>query len=472
MRVRSHPPEFGMTSLPKPSSPAGAPRPDAPTMASPAQQPARVLIVDDNAAIRRMLAASLGDHYDICTAETGERGVELARARNPDLVVLDVGLPGMDGYAVLRTLRGHPRTEDAAVLIVTGGDDRNRNLALLREGAQDLLLKPFCLEELQVRVRNLIAAKLTRDTLNAAVGRHETDLVRLAQQVANQQQQLQTTIEELRRARAIAEQATLTQSNFLRIMSHELRTPVAALQLHMRLIERSAEEGRSDELRDGIARMERSSRRLLHLVSTFLEWSRAQRQGARLALDDVSLEGIAREVCAEMQAYASQKGLDLAVSADGLPTLRTDPRIVRLLLVHLVHRAVQVSRSGTVLLQVNRTEGAQCVSVQDTALPLSSEEQRDVLDLIEDCGDITSRAGAGSGLGLRVVCDIAGSVGGELSARPVDGVGNAWTLSLPPVDATTGSRPVLPKGRPGEAQDAAAAGADASSSRTASGSKP
>jgi signal transduction histidine kinase len=423
-------------------------RPSGPSTPSAEQALPTVLVIDDNPAFQRLLGAVLEREYQTLSAEDGWKGYELAAKHGPDLIILDVGLPGMDGQDVLHALRSNPRLASVPVLVVTGRTDEELNLRLLEEGAQDLLHKPFSLSELQVRVRNLIATKRTMDMLNVTIGQHETDLLTLAGRVAQQQQDLQQALEHLSQARHVAEQANRMKSNFLRMMSHELKTPVTAMQLHMRLIESGADGCTCDELQDGIVRMRRSSRRLLHLVDTFLEWSRVDQDRSQLTLVDASLVDLARDVALELDGYASQKGLSIEVQLpeQALPAVRTDRTIARLLLVHLLYRAVQSSRSGKIVIRLAAIETGQTITIRDTAAPLSSSQQAEAFDSLRDPSDLGTRAGTGSGLDLQIVRDIARAVRGALSLD-VDAVhGNAWVLSLPTAHspAEGPERPPLP----------------------------
>jgi DNA-binding response OmpR family regulator len=392
-----------------------------------------VLIIDDNVAFRGLVSAVLGEECRTLAADNGRRGYELAVKHSPDLVILDLGLPGMDGQDVLHAIRSNPRLATVAVLVVTGRSDEDGNLQLLKEGAQDLLHKPFSLPELQVRVRNLIATKRTMDMLNLTIGRHETDLVTLASRVAQQQQDLQLALEHLEEARQVAERANRVKGNFLRMMSHELKTPVTAMQLHMRLIETGVDSGSCDDLQDGIVRMRRSSRRLLHLVDTFLEWSRVDQDRSQLRPSELSLEDLVRDVAVELEGYASQKGLAIEVTHPTRPLagLRTDRTIVRLLVVHLLYRAVQTSRHGAIAVCVDATEAEQRVTIKDTAAPLSITQQAEAFDSLRDPWDLGSRAGTGSGLDLQIMRDIASAVHGVLSLNVDRVCGNAWVLTLP-----------------------------------------
>jgi putative two-component system response regulator len=115
-----------------------------------------ILIVDDNESIRDLLAATLTHaEYQIITAASGEEALALADRYQPDLVLLDVMMPGMDGYEVCRRLRAAERTAEVPILMITALDDRASRMSGIEAGADDFLTKPMDRTELRARVRTI-----------------------------------------------------------------------------------------------------------------------------------------------------------------------------------------------------------------------------------------------------------------------------------------------------------------------------
>jgi two-component system KDP operon response regulator KdpE len=112
---------------------------------------ARILVIDDDPSLNRALRLGLqaGGH-DVTTAATGEHGISQTALTNPDVVVLDMGLPDMDGIAVCRTIRGW---SDVPIIILSATGAENRKVAALDAGANDYVTKPFSMPELEARIR-------------------------------------------------------------------------------------------------------------------------------------------------------------------------------------------------------------------------------------------------------------------------------------------------------------------------------
>lgn len=125
-----------------------------------------VLIVDDVPTNTTILGAALGTEHDVLMASSGEEALEIATRSLPDLVLLDVLMPGMDGYEVCRSLKANPVTRDIPVIFITAMQDVEDEERGLTAGAIDYVTKPFSLPIVQARVRNQIISKLRADQIN------------------------------------------------------------------------------------------------------------------------------------------------------------------------------------------------------------------------------------------------------------------------------------------------------------------
>jgi putative two-component system response regulator len=131
-----------------------------------AKKPARILVVDDEERNRRLLVAMLeAEGYTAAEAADGAQALELARQNPPDIVLLDIMMPGMDGYDVARTLKADVATKAIPVVMVTALDDRESRLRGLEAGAEEFVTKPVERNELRIRVRNLLRLKEFSDFL-------------------------------------------------------------------------------------------------------------------------------------------------------------------------------------------------------------------------------------------------------------------------------------------------------------------
>ncbi len=132
----------------------------------------KILVADDEASIRRILETRLKMvGYDVVTAEDGEEAVEVFNKTNPDLVVLDVMMPKMDGYGVTREIR---RTSDVPIIILTALGDVSERITGLELGADDYVIKPFSPKELEARVKAVLRRSISKDVIIPAPGSPST----------------------------------------------------------------------------------------------------------------------------------------------------------------------------------------------------------------------------------------------------------------------------------------------------------
>lgn len=129
---------------------------------------ARILIVDDDANNRLLLQVMLANEgYEIVTASAGTEALDLVQQLPPDLIVLDVMMPGMDGYQVAARIKTNPATRHIPVIMLTALSDKNSMMHGLNAGAEEFLTKPVVRAELSVRVKNLL--RLTEPGSSGAV---------------------------------------------------------------------------------------------------------------------------------------------------------------------------------------------------------------------------------------------------------------------------------------------------------------
>ena len=139
--------------------------PPAPFPPPPGEAIGTVLIVDDSITTRQVLASVLAREHQVLTANNGEECLKIAREQTPDLILLDIIMPGMDGFAVCAHLKSDPRTEEIPVLFLTGLTGEGDETLALEAGALDFLTKPISPVAVAARVRNHMELKRTRDRL-------------------------------------------------------------------------------------------------------------------------------------------------------------------------------------------------------------------------------------------------------------------------------------------------------------------
>ncbi|HQW80747.1 MAG TPA: response regulator [Pseudomonadota bacterium] len=122
-----------------------------------AREGTRVLVIDDSTTVLAVLRRYLEQNqYLVLEAETAEAGIQIARQEHPDLIFLDIVLPGMNGFTALRTLRREPGTKDIPIIMMSGNEQATEQFYAQRIGADDFMKKPFSRPELFARIERLL----------------------------------------------------------------------------------------------------------------------------------------------------------------------------------------------------------------------------------------------------------------------------------------------------------------------------
>jgi signal transduction histidine kinase len=358
---------------------------------------ARVLLIDDEPSLRELQALMLAEAgHDVVEAGSGAEGIEAARRERPDLVVCDVNMPGVDGYAVLEALRADPQLSSTPFLFLTGLGDWHQVRAGMTSGADDYLTKP-------ISPKDLIAAVEAR----------------LLRRVASQQE----TEERVQKIR----------SSLAALLPHELRTPLTAILGCARMLQGFHQEMPPEQIGEMATAILKAAQRLHrtaenYILHAHLEMQRlagdAQPGAALLAgrSGPGSIREVARGLAAEFgrEADLSQElaELELPIAAAYLEKITTE----------LVDNAFKFSEPGTpVRLSLQKSDAALVFEVQDAGRGMTSDQLREVGAFRQFDRDRFEQQGSGLGLflarrlveGSRGRLEVSSSIGQGTRVRAV-----------------------------------------------------
>jgi signal transduction histidine kinase len=400
--------------------PAAAPRRDAPG----------VLVVEDHPEMAAYIRDVLSGDASVALASSAEAGLELARTLRPQLVITDLMMPGGGGEVLLRELRARPELEEIPVLVLSALAGDETRVRLLREGAQDYLVKPFAPEELRARARGLIATGRVRALLREALDSQARDVETLARELAARKRDLEGALEAARRARDEADRASRIKGNFLALVSHELRTPVTVLQLQLERLQ--GEPGQGERTRRGWPSMLGALHRLAVLIEALLEQSRVASGRVAMQWDRVDLGAAVEAAVAPLRPEADAKGLTLAVEASpGQPPVLSEPRLLRVVISNLVENAVKFTEAGRVDVQVSGGEEERRVAVTDSGPGIPTDDQESIFQPFVQLDPLHAKHVPGVGLGLSLVRELCAALGARVELRSSPGAGSTFTVVLP-----------------------------------------
>lgn len=155
---------------------------------------ALALVVEDNAVMNAFITRTLAAHYRTDSAFDGQEGLEKALQLKPDVILVDIMMPKMDGEQLVREIRAHRSLDSTPIIIITAKADDDLRIHLLSHGAQDYLVKPFSPEELHARIANLVTVKRVRDALQREVFSQERDVVVMVKELLATKQKLEQAL--------------------------------------------------------------------------------------------------------------------------------------------------------------------------------------------------------------------------------------------------------------------------------------
>ncbi|MBF0308947.1 MAG: response regulator [Magnetococcales bacterium] len=347
---------------------------------NPASDQATLLIIDDQPTNIKVLNEVLKEDYRIIFAVRGDEGLELAREQLPDLVLLDVIMPEMDGHEVCRRLKLDDKTRDIPIIFITSLQVKEFETAGLLLGAVDYVTKPFHAEIVRLRIRNQLELKQHRDHLEKIV----------AAQTA-----------QLRLAKEAAEAADRAKADLMMLFSHELRTPLNGIIGFLDLLSSTGLDRHQQEYVDTV---NRSAQTLADMVEKILDLVGLELNESTPPRQPFNLEILLLEVVQRFAPIAANKGLELNLQVDfaTLPPVTGSRNHLGKILGHLLDNAIKFSETGRIRLEVSLTErsGQLRFAVSDTGIGIEKGLQEVIFHSFTQGEKTLTRRHGGLGMGL------------------------------------------------------------------------
>lgn len=362
----------------------------------------KILIVDDvvsNVLLLKVLLTN--EKFNIVTASNGVEALEQVEKEKPDLVLLDVMMPGMSGFEVAQKLKANPDSREIPIIFLTALNSTADIVKGFQAGGNDFISKPFNKEELIIRVT------------------HQISLVAAKRIILTQTEELQRTI--------------TGRDKLYSVIAHDLRSPMGSIKMVLNmLILNLPVEKIGEEMYDLLTMANQTTEDVFALLDNLLKWTKSQIGKLKVVYQDVDLTEVVESVVEIFSMVAGLKKITVRLETPGTLEVHGDIDMIKTVIRNLISNAIKFSNEDSeVLVTVARQDDRAVVSVKDNGCGIDAEDQKKLLHTDTHFSTFGTNNEEGSGLGLLLCQDFVTKNGGKLWFTSVKGEGSTFCFDLP-----------------------------------------
>ena len=355
----------------------------------------RILVVDDISKNLQVVGTILrNEGYHVMPATSGLQALGRVSAQPPDLILLDLMMPEMDGLEVCSRLKAEPLTRQIPVIFLTASNEMEHLMKGFEAGAVDYITKPFNAPELLARVRTHLELKHARERL-----------------------------------REMNEE----KNEFMGIAAHDLRNPLSAIQGYAEMIIEDAQSLAHRDLEGNGQRIREAAKRMTEMVQNFLDANRIERGELKLNMAISDLSPLLQSVLETQSPHATAKGKIIQIELPPTPTLAlADVSITLQVFENLVSNAVKYSPPGKkIFVRLKAETGVVRFEVEDQGLGLSKEDQKKLFGKFARLSAKPTGGEHSTGLGLSIVKRLVEAMNGKVWCESELGMGAKFIVTIP-----------------------------------------
>ena len=378
----------------------------------------QILIVDDLAENIEILGTILRkNNYRVAVALNGEGAIEIAKSIKPDLILLDISMPVMDGFTVCRILKNDERTSGIPIIFLSASNEVDDVVTGLTLGAVDYITKPFKPSELLIRIKTHLTIKMLQKEL----------------ETANQtlEKKVEERTRELQAAKEKAESSDRLKSEFLSQISHEIRTPLNAVISSASLIESEFKEKSDESIKPLFGNLKNGTKRIIRTVDLILNMSQVHTNSYNPIFDRLNLSQILSSVVSKYIPAASEKNLLIESNCEPDAFINADEHALTEIFEQLLDNAVNYTNSGKICVILTDAGESFSVIIEDTGVGIAPEFLPNLFTYFSQEEGGYTRRFEGNGLGLALTkkfCDINNA---SISVESNKNGGTKFTILFP-----------------------------------------
>lgn len=365
-----------------------------------------ILVVDDNHANLDILFDIFDNtNFEVSYASDGESCLELANSDPPNLILLDIMMPGIDGFEVCRRLKTNKKTQHIPVIFMTALTETIDKVRGFELGVVDYITKPIHPEEVLARVRT-----------------HLT--------IQQLQQDLQTKNEELQASLEREKELNKLKSRFISVASHEFRSPLTLIGITTNMLKRYNERISGEKRIEHLKSIENSVQEMIDLLNNILVLSKAEAENFQFSPEPVDIEDFCQCLVEKFTLMSAETHPITFFGTGEHVQIAVDPKLLEPILANLLSNAIKYSPAGgSITVEVARDDKHVTFRVTDEGIGISETDQQHLFDAFhrgENVGEIQ-----GAGLGLSIVKQFVDLHGGTISVESKVNKGTTFTVILP-----------------------------------------
>lgn len=361
----------------------------------------KILVVDDvvsNVLLLKILLTNEG--FQIITANNGEECIETAKTEKPDLILLDVMMPGISGFDTAVILKKEAETQEIPIIFLTALNNPSELVHGFQVGANDFLTKPFNKEELVMRVM------------------HQVQLVAAKRIIVRQNEELKRTIS--------------NRDKMYSVIAHDLRSPMASIRMVLNLVVSAiSPDVIGPEMFELLDKANKESEETHDLLDNLLKWTKSQTGRINVVYQDFDINEVIPGVVEifSMIAFTKKITLEYKPNCDKL-VVRADNDMLKTVVRNFLSNAVKFSPENSTIEIITGIEGEFAkISIRDHGVGIAPERLGELFHKGETTYGTSGEEG--SGLGLQLCADFARKNGGDVSVESVLGEGSTFSVLVP-----------------------------------------
>ncbi len=362
----------------------------------------KILVVDDlitNVQLLKVVLKKQG--FEVVTAGGGQEALEKVESERPDLILLDVMMPDIDGFEVSRILKKDPVHKDIPIIFLTALSTSEDMLRGSAAGGSDYVPKPFKREVLLARID------------------YQLRMLNATRALLRRTKELNDSLKERDRLHAV--------------IAHDLRSPMGSIKMILNLLLTSLEKTVvGEDLYELLLMANRTTEETFALLENLLSWSKNQMGKLELLLRDTDLNEVIQDSLLIFNSISQTKNIQIQCDEFAQTDVYVDIDVFKTIFRNLLSNAVKFSPEGSkIIISVDRKDDMAVVNVTDFGKGIKKDDQNKVLDPNNNFTSYGTKNEEGSGLGLALCRDFSERLSGDLWFVSEEGKGSTFSFSIP-----------------------------------------